>query len=175
MVSHSTAPSSAPPLVLDRRLGCVPGPADPAEGLPPALLLPLGADQRTSLRGRRQSACGRDLLLQLPRGPALEPGETLGSADDGPCVIVQAAPESLLVVRSTDPLALLRAAYHLGNRHVALEVRPGELRLLEDSVLATLLLQRGLVVARIKAPFLPEPGAYATGSHGHGTGADPYR
>ena len=133
------------------------------------LRLLLTADQRTSLRGHRVSACGRDLVLQLPRGAALQPGEGLSTASGDRLVRVEAAPEALLLVRSPDPLALLQAAYHLGNRHVAMELHPGELRILEDSVLADLLRQRGLAVERVEAPFEPEAGAYA-GGHSHGSG-----
>lgn len=87
---------------------------------------------------------------------------------------VEAAPETLLLVRSPDPLALLQAAYHLGNRHVAMELHPGELRILEDSVLADLLRQRGLAVDTVLAPFEPEAGAYAGGhSHNPGHSHDP--
>ena len=74
---------------------------------------------------------------------------------------------------ATEPLALLRAAYHLGNRHVALEVRPGELRLLDDPVLADLLVQRGLELERRHEPFLPEGGAYAA-HHGHSHSHHPH-
>ncbi|MCP9840486.1 urease accessory protein UreE [Synechococcus sp. J7-Johnson] len=131
--------------------------------------MPLSAQERTSLRGRRRTACGRELLLQLPRGPALEPGERLMPADGSVLVVVvvEPAPEPVLVVRSPDPLVLLQAAYHLGNRHVSLELRPGELRLLEDAVLEELLRQRGLLIEHRLVPFLPEPGAYATTSHSH--------
>ena len=80
---------------------------------------------------------------------------------------MQAAPEDLLVVTASEPLTLLQAAYHLGNRHVALEVRPDELRLLEDPVLEQMLRQRGLTLSRQVAPFLPEAGAYSTAGHHH--------
>jgi len=138
------------------------------------LRLALAAEERNRLRGRRHSLCGRALLLQLPRGEALRPGEWLAPEHDGPLVRVEAAPEPLLVVRAPSPLALLQAAYHLGNRHVALELRPAELRLSDDPVLAHLLEHRGLVVERCQAPFQPEAGAYAgepaahTYTHGHG-------
>ena len=165
-------------LVLVHRLA--PGErADERVGGVEPLRLLLTADQRTSLRGHRVSACGRDLVLQLPRGAALQPGEGLSTASGDRLVRVEAAPEALLLVRSPDPLALLQAAYHLGNRHVAMELHPGELRILEDSVLADLLRQRGLAVERVEAPFEPEAGAYAGGhshssgqahSHGHGDG-----
>jgi len=147
------------PLLLTRRL-------PPGSAARDPLRLPLGADDRTRLRGLRQSLCGRALLLQLPRGEALAPGELLSDEEGGARVLVEAAPEPLLLVRAADALELLRAAYHLGNRHVALEVREGELRLLEDPVLADLLERRGLVLERRREPFLPEAGAYASG-HGH--------
>ena len=131
----------------------------------PLLELPLDADQRTSLRGHRRSACGRDLVLQLPRGAALLPGERLLSADGALQVEVQAAPEPVMEVRSADPLALLQAAYHLGNRHVAMELHADRLVLLHDSVLADLLQHRGLQVVRRRAPFAPEAGAYAGTEH----------
>lgn len=159
------SPESIPPLALLRRHRADTRAAAAAPGS--VLRLPLTAEERTRLRGRRRSRCGRDLLLQLPRGEALEPGEWLEPDDGQPWVRVEAAPERLLVVRSDDPLALLQAAYHLGNRHVALEVHRGELRLLDDSVLADLLRQRGLDVAIAEAPFLPEAGAYAASTHGH--------
>ncbi len=158
-------PDSQPasPLVLSRRHAPPPA-ADAA-----VLRLPLTAEERCRLRGHRHSSCGRDLLLQLPRGGALEPGEWL-AGDDGPArVQVEAAPEPLLRVRAAEPLELLRAAYHLGNRHVALEIRPGELRFPEDPVLADLLRQRGLEPEPCLAPFLPEGGAYG-GGHSHGAG-----
>ena len=155
-------------LVLVHRLA--PGErADERGGEVEPLRLLLTADQRTSLRGHRVSACGRDLVLQLPRGAALQPGEWLSTASGDGLVRVEAAPETLLLVRSPDPLALLQAAYHLGNRHVAMELHPGELRILEDSVLADLLRQRGLAVDPVLAPFEPEAGAYA-GGHSHSSG-----
>ena len=152
-------------LVLTRRLrggeGCPPQPASPQ------LCLPLTADQRSSLRGHRRSACGRDLVLQLPRGEGLHPGDTLLSADGDVQVLVVAAPEPVMRVRSAEPLALLQAAYHLGNRHVAMELHTDQLVLLQDGVLADLLRQRGLQVECCEAPFLPEAGAYAALGHSH--------
>ncbi|MFN9694224.1 MAG: urease accessory protein UreE [Synechococcaceae cyanobacterium] len=155
-----------PPLLLTRRL-------DPAslESVshpgPIPLRLALAAEERTRLRGLRHSVCGRALLLQLPRGEPLRQGVWLAPAECAALVRVEAAPEALLLVRAADPLALLQAAYHLGNRHVALELREGELRLMEDPVLADLLAHRGLAVERRHEPFLPEGGAYAGAGPGH--------
>lgn len=139
----------------------------PVAVAPTTFRLALSAEERGRLRGRRQSCCGRELLLQLPRGGALEPGEWLAAEDGVAVVRVEPAIEAVLVARAARPLELLQAAYHLGNRHVALEVRPDQLRLLVDPVLERLLLQRGLVVERLMEPFLPEPGAYGSASHSH--------
>ena len=147
------------PVLVERR------PADPAVA---CLRLALTAQARTSLRGRRRTVCGRDVLLQLPRGAALEPGEVLAPVGEaGPLVRVEAAPEPLLQVSSSEPLALLQAAYHLGNRHVAMELHANRLLLLDDSVLADLLRRRGLQVECLEAPFCPEPGAYEGHGHAH--------
>lgn len=156
------------PLLLSRRLS-----PTPAALAAPLLVLALSAAERQRLRGHCRSACGRDLLLQLPRGGGpLHPQEQLAGEDGVARVRVEAAPEDLVVARSEDPFTLLRAAYHLGNRHVALELREGELRLLEDPVLADLLRGLGVSLERISAPFEPESGAYASGrGHSHGAGA----
>ena len=157
------------PLLLSRRLP----PAPTALGVP-LLVLALSAAERQRLRGHCRSVCGRDLLLQLPRGGGpLHPREQLADGDGVARVRVEAAPEDLLVARSEDPFMLLRAAYHLGNRHFALELRQGELRLLEDPVLADLLRGLGVRLERLTAPFEPESGAYASGhGHNHGAGSD---
>jgi urease accessory protein len=154
------------PLLLCRRLPV----SEPVAG---ALRLALGAEERTGLRGLRHSSCGRALLLQLPRGEALVPGELLAPAEGEQLVQVEAAPEALLRVRAHRPLALLQAAYHLGNRHVAMEIHTNELRLLRDSVLAQMLAHRGLAVEAMVAPFYPEGGAYGhSHSHSHSPASD---
>lgn len=151
--------ASEPLLLVERRA------ADPAL---PALRLALTAHERTSLRGQRRTQCGRRLLLQLPRGAALQPGELLlGPAASAAAVVrVEAAPEPLLQVSSAEPLALLQAAYHLGNRHVAMELHADRLLVLNDSVLAEMLRRRGLRVQQLEAPFTPEAGAYEGHAHG---------
>ena len=145
----------------------LPSAADRAQE-PIGLQLPLTAEQRTVLRGRRRTLCGRDVLLQLPRDGALRPGDRLTDAAGSVRVIVVAAAEPLLRVQASSALELLQAAYHLGNRHVALELHQEELLLLEDSVLQQMLESRGLMVSRCERPFLPEGGAYGGGhSHAH--------
>ena len=152
-----------PPLPLSHRLGLNPTERPSGE----SLVLELTAEERTRLRGLRRSRCGQEFLLQLPRGEALRPGEWLATPDGLARVRVEPAAEPLLLVRADGPLPLLRAAYHLGNRHVALEVRPGELRLLADPVLEGLLRQRGLDVRHGCEPFQPEAGAYGGESEHH--------
>jgi urease accessory protein len=154
-------PLPAEPLVLVHRR-----PAEPPPAGGPVLRLCLTADERTRLRGLRHSLCGRALLLQLPREQPLQPGEWLQGEDPAdPPVRVEAAPEAVMVARAAGSLALLQAAYHLGNRHVALQVESDRLVLLADPVLANLLRHRGLHVEEHRAPFLPEGGAYG---HSHG-------
>jgi len=158
------------PLLLSRRLAVNPELPGQGSGACEAalLVLALSAAERQRLRGHCRSRCGRDLLLQLPRGGGpLEPGEQLADGEGVARVQVEAAAEELLRVRSDDPMTLLRAAYHLGNRHVALELGPGELRLLRDPVLSTLLHGLGVSVDTITAPFRPEGGAYGSNGHHH--------
>lgn len=162
MPEQALMPEQAPILLVERLADQAPPPVDLE-----LLQLPLAADERTSLRGHRRSACGRDLLLQLPRGAALRPGERLLSQDGALQVQVQAAPEPVMQVRSSDPLALLQAAYHLGNRHVAMELHADRLVVLQDPVLAELLRQRGLTVELLQLPFQPEAGAYEGLGHHH--------
>ena len=145
-------------LVLEQRLA--------PNALRPDLRLPLTADERTVLRGRRRTVCGRDVLLKLPRDQSLQPGDQLCDADGITRVEVTAAPEALLRVQAATPLDLMQAAYHLGNRHVALELHEQELFLLDDSVLEDLLKSRGLMLSRCIRPFSPDGGAYGVHQHG---------
>ena len=131
----------------------------------PQLQLPLTAEERTVLRGRRRTSCGRDVLLQLPRDGVLQPGDQLVDASRSCLVVVEAATEALLRVQGRSSLSLLQAAYHLGNRHVALELHEQQLFLLDDAVLAVMLESRGLQVSRCQRSFAPEGGAYARHAH----------
>lgn len=128
------------------------------------LLLPFEA--RCKSRLRTQLASGEECGLFLARGTVLRGGDCL-AADDGRVVEVIAAGEALCEAVSGDPLLLLRAAYHLGNRHVAVEIGPGRLRFARDAVLAEMVRGLGLPVRDIEAPFEPESGAYGGHAHGH--------
>jgi len=123
------------------------------------LSLSLTAEQRTRSRYRFTTTEGQPVLLHLPRGIVLRDGDRL-QADSGEVLQILARPEPVLTVLASDPLDLLRAAYHLGNRHVPLEIAPTCLRLAPDPVLKAMLEQLGLWVREEIAPFHPEIGAY---------------
>lgn len=121
--------------------------------------LSLTAEERTRSNYRFETEAGEVLLLRLPRGTVLRDRDLLQS-ENGILVRVIAKPEPVLTVTAKNPLELLKAAYHLGNRHVALEITPQYLRLSPDSVLQTMLERLGLQVTAETIPFEPEIGAY---------------
>ena len=133
--------------------------ADPAD-----LSLALNAEERSRSRYRFDHPNGTALVFQLPRGTVLRQGDLLQTEDQSSSLEIQAKPEPVITVRIADDLALLQAAYHLGNRHVALEVgqdHQGQyLRLQPDVVLEEMLRHRGLSLTAETVPFQPEPGAY---------------
>lgn len=128
------------------------------------LLLPFELRQKSRLRTTVSG--GEEIGLFLDRGTVLRDGDCL-QADDGRIVRVVAAAEDLLEVRGVDPLALARAAYHLGNRHAPAQVGDSWLRIAADDVLAGMLRGIGAEVTPIRAPFEPEAGAYVAGHHAH--------
>ena len=127
-------------------------------------------DVRQKSRFDATDSQGRQLGVFLPRGTAARGGDVL-VAEDGSLIRVLAAPQPVLVVRACaehgSPFDLLRAAYHLGNRHVALELKPDHLKLEPDHVLAEMLRQQHLIVTEAQEAFEPEGGAYAATGHGH--------
>ena len=146
----------------------------PGAGAAPTLTLSFA--RRSRSRQRVVLDDGRAALLALPRGTVLRDGDALGSAD-GPRVRVQAAAETVSTASHADPATLLRAAYHLGNRHVPVQIGPGWLRYLHDHVLDAMCQGLGLHVEVAERPFEPENGAYAGGGHLHGhshSHADPH-
>lgn len=139
--------------------------APAASGLA-VMLLVLPYEQRQKSRLRTVTSCGRILGLFLERGRILVDGDLL-RAVDGSLIRVVAADEPLSQASSSDPLLLLRVAYHLGNRHVAVEIREGRLRWLHDHVLDDMVRQLGLEVSSVSAPFHPERGAYHSSAAPH--------
>jgi urease accessory protein len=128
------------------------------------LVLPFG--DRAKSRARVKLDNGEEAGLFLERGSVLRHGDLL-LADDGRVVEVQAASETVSTVHTDDARMLARASYHLGNRHVALQVGAGWLRYCHDHVLDDMLRGFGLDVKVEQAPFEPEGGAYVAASHTH--------
>jgi urease accessory protein len=127
--------------------------------------LELTAEERGRSRHYFESE-GQSLSLQLPRGTVLYHHDVLIS-EKGDRVRVIAKPEPVMTVTADAPLTLLRAAYHLGNRHVPLEVTESYLRLSPDSVLKDMLEHLGVQVIEETVPFHPETGAYGQAHHDH--------
>lgn len=142
-------------------------------GLAPALLrraasVELDWDRRQKSRFDIVDSLGRHVGVFLARGQAVRGGDVL-VVDDGSLVVVRACAQPVLLVTTSahgSSLDLLRAAYHLGNRHVPLEVKPAYLQLEPDHVLADLLRLMGLRVDAVDAAFEPEGGAYGV-PHAH--------
>jgi urease accessory protein len=121
-------------------------------------------DTRQKSRFDAVDSAGRHIGVFLPRGSIARGGDVL-VAEDGSLIAVKARPQAVLVVSAQgSALALLRAAYHLGNRHVPLEVEADRLQLEPDHVLAEMLRRMGLRVDEAQAPFEPEAGAYGASS-----------
>jgi len=128
------------------------------------LTLPFDLRQKSRLRVTLDD--GREAGLMLSRGHILRGGDCL-HAEDGKVVMVQAAPETVSTLTHDNPVELARAAYHLGNRHVSLQVGDGWLRYLADHVLDDMVIAMGMRISHELAPFEPESGAYHTYGHSH--------
>jgi len=128
--------------------------------------LTLTHDQRQRSRQRVHLDSGREAKVLLPHGTPLNPGDRLYSAT-GLAVEVCAAVEPVTTASARDPLLLARAAYHLGNRHVAVQIGIGWLRYQPDHVLDEMVRGLGLALLREDAPFEPERGAYHRHTHEH--------
>lgn len=144
-------------------------------GLAPVLLkraatVELDWDIRQKSRFEATDSQGRQLGIFLPRGTMVRGGDVL-VAEDGSMVLVIAAPQTVLRITACSthgsPFDLTRAAYHLGNRHVPIELKPDHLKIEPDHVLADLLRSMHLVVNEVSESFEPEGGAYSAGGHGH--------
>jgi len=135
-----------------------------------ACTVDLGWDVRQKSRFDALDSLGRRLGVFLPRGTLVRGGDIL-VAEDGSMVRVLAAPQPVLRITACDthgtPFDLIRAAYHLGNRHVAIELKPDHLKIEPDHVLADMLRAMHLTVEEAEEAFEPEGGAYSAGGHGH--------
>lgn len=122
--------------------------------------LALTAEQRTKTRQYIENFNEETIYLRLPRGTILNEGDILKSETEEIFGQVIAQPEPVITVTAQNPLDLLKAAYHLGNRHVPLEISPTYLRFSPDPVLCSMLLKIGLILQEEVTAFYPERGAY---------------
>ena len=128
-------------------------------------------DRRHRRRILLRTEAGADLLLDLPQAVRLRDGDGL-LLDGGGVVRVEARPEALLDIHAHSADALVRIAWHLGNRHLPVQLMGGHVRIRADHVIADMVRGLGGHVAELSAPFDPEAGAYAGGGHHHHHGDD---
>jgi len=131
----------------------------------PADTVVLDFDERYRRRVAMTGVGGLEFLLDLPEAVMLRGGDGL-RLEDGRLVEVVAEPEPLVEIRTADPAALARIAWHLGNRHLPTELLPKALRIRRDPVIEALLAGLGARVVTLEAPFNPEGGAYVSGEPG---------
>lgn len=129
------------------------------------LTLPFELRQKSRLKAKLNN--GSDIGLMLPRGNMLRGGDCL-RAEDGSIIKIEAASEDVSTVLHSDPVMIARASYHLGNRHVALQIGDGWVRYQHDHVLDDMVRGLGLEIKFESAPFEPEGGAYGGHNHAHG-------
>jgi len=129
------------------------------------LTLPFELRQKSRLKTKLND--GTEIVLSLHRGHLLRGGDCL-RAEDGTVIRIEAANEDVSTVHHADAVMIARASYHLGNRHVALQIGDGWLRYQHDHVLDDMVRGLGLAVRFESAPFEPEAGAYGGHAHGHG-------
>ena len=126
----------------------------------------LDFDMRHRRRIALRTEAGAELLLDLARTARLRDGDGL-VLDAGGVVRVRAKAEALLEIHTPDPGALAQIAWHLGNRHLPVQVLGERLRIRDDHVIAAMVEGLGAHVERVAAPFDPEAGAYAGAPHDH--------
>ena len=152
------------------------------QGLAPVLLkratsITLDWDVRQKSRFESTDSAGRQVGVFLQRGQVVRGGDVL-VGEDGSLLKVQAAPQAVLRITHCTahgtPFDLTRAAYHLGNRHVPIELQADHLKIEPDHVLADMLRSMHLIVHEVNESFEPENGAYGEhgGGHQHGHGSD---
>ncbi|MEH0074361.1 urease accessory protein UreE [Pannonibacter sp. Pt2] len=132
----------------------------------------LGGEDRHRRRGMLTTDGGTSFLLDLPEAVWLRHGDGL-QLEDGRIIKVQAAPEAVTDITASSPAALMRIAWHLGNRHLPTQLMDGTLRILQDHVIEDMVSRLGGTIIHRMAPFDPEGGAYGQGrTHGHEHGHD---
>jgi urease accessory protein len=140
----------------------------------PTLTIELGYEQRRRARLRLTLPSGETIGLLLPRGSVLRDGDRLQSEDGAHTARVKAAPEEVSRARTSDPHLLARAAYHLGNRHVPLQILPDHVLYPHDHVLDGMCRELGLAVDVAALAFEPETGGYGGHAHAHHHRSEPH-
>ena len=128
--------------------------------------LVLSYDERHRRRLRYVATGGTTFLLDLPRAAVLRAGDGL-RLEDGRIVSVEASPEQLVEVTAPGTAALIKLAWHIGNRHLPAQLEPQRILIREDAVIENMLRGLGATVRHVMEPFTPEAGAYDSGSHSH--------
>lgn len=129
--------------------------------------LALTGEERHRRRAVLTSGNGIEFLLDLPEATWLRHGDAL-QLEDGRLILIEAAPESVTEITAPSPAALMRIAWHLGNRHLPTQLMDGALRILHDHVIEDMVVRLGGTITHAMAPFDPEGGAYGQGrTHGH--------
>lgn len=146
----------------------------PAGSFTPDGEVRLDFDDRFRRRKRYETAGGIAFILDLNEAQVLRDGDGL-ELEDGRVILVRAADEPLVEVRAGASMPLMRIAWHLGNRHLPAELHQDRILIREDHVIEDMLRGMGAVIARVRAPFNPEGGAYGEHNrsahqhhHGHG-------
>jgi urease accessory protein len=140
--------------------------AGAADGKPVVDTVILTPEQRRAPRGSVTGVKGTRCTFDLAEPVALRAGDLL-VLDDGNLIEVVAEPEPLIEARAKDLTALARLAWHLGDRHVPVQLFPNRLRVRRDAAIEALLTRLGAKTVAIEAPFDPEGGAYLASTHGH--------
>ena len=124
------------------------------------LYLTLSSEQRKILRGRKVSDCNRELILQLPREGEINDGDILRTNQENIFIHVIAKIEKLFQICTFTKFDMIKVSYHLGNRHVEMEISDNYLFIREDSVLKNLLENLGAEIKLVNKKFFPEDGAF---------------
>ena len=122
--------------------------------------LTLSSDQRRIFRGKRKSDCNKEVLLQLPREGKLRDGDTLLTNQKDLFIKIIAQKENLIAITSKTNLELTKVAYHLGNRHVEIEINENILFTKSDYIIEELLKNFDVVFSKVEKKFFPEIGAF---------------
>ena len=125
------------------------------------LKLTLSSDERRILRGKRFTDCDQEIILQLPRKGKLNDGDILSTNKSNFYIVIVAKKENLVEISSNSKIELIKTAYHLGNRHVEVEIEEGILLTKSDYVIKNMLLNFKVDVKNTKKKFFPESGAHS--------------